>query len=54
MNRVLEFIHHFIGAFMPILHKPHISKQRIVYPTDVLLRAVERYNATHVKSIKTL
>jgi len=37
---------------MPILHKPHISKQHTIYPIDVLLRAVERYNATHVNQLK--
>lgn len=37
---------------MPILHKPHMSKQRTVYPIDVLSRAVERYNATHVNQLK--
>lgn len=37
---------------MPILHKPHTSKQRTIYPIDVLLRAVERYNATHVNQLK--
>lgn len=37
---------------MPILHKPHISKQRTTYPIDVLSRAVERYNATHVNQLK--
>lgn len=37
---------------MPILHKPHISKQRTVYPISVLARAVERYNATHVNQLK--
>lgn len=37
---------------MPILHKPHVSKQRTVYPVDVLSRAVERYNATHINQLK--
>lgn len=37
---------------MPILHKPHMSKQRTVYPIDVLSRAIERYNTTHVNQLK--
>ena len=37
---------------MPILHKPHISKQRTVYPIDVLSRAIERYNTTHINQLK--
>ena len=37
---------------MPILHKPHMSKQRTIYPIDVLSRAVERYNATHINQLK--
>lgn len=37
---------------MPILHKPHISKQRTVYPIDILSRAIERYNTTHVNQLK--
>lgn len=37
---------------MLILHKPHTSKQRTIYPIDVLSRAVERYNATHVNQLK--
>ena len=37
---------------MPILHKPHTSKQRTIYSIDFLSRAVERYNATHVNQLK--
>lgn len=37
---------------MPILHKPHMSKQRTIYPIDVLSRAIERYNTTHVNQLK--
>lgn len=37
---------------MPILHKPRTSKQRTLYPIDVLSRAIERYNTTHVNQLK--
>lgn len=37
---------------MLILHKPHMSKQCTIYPTDVLSRAIERYNITHVNQLK--
>lgn len=37
---------------MPILHKPHMSKQRTIYPIDVLSRAIDRYNTTHVNQLK--
>lgn len=37
---------------MPILHKPHISKHRTIYPINVLLRAIERYNTTHINQLK--
>lgn len=37
---------------MPILHKPHISKHRTIYPINVLLRAIEKYNTTHINQLK--
>lgn len=37
---------------MPILHKPHRSRERTIYPIDVLLRAIERYNTIHINQLK--
>lgn len=37
---------------MLILFNLNENKQRIIYPIDVLSRAVERYDATHINQLK--